>query len=253
MITVKTLFSGSSGNCTLITAGGRKFLIDAGVSAKRICRALEDEGLTGNDVAALFITHDHIDHVRGIALLSKKHRIPVIMNAPTARACVENGYFSPSDFSDNLLLFENEIIYSSGGVEISSFPVPHDAASPVGFRIEYECDRAAVATDVGHITGAIKDGFSGCRVAVIEANHDLEMLKNGPYPHWLIERVASPLGHLSNADCAEFAETLAKSGTERIVLAHISAENNTPELAVGEVKRRIGDAVAVEAAKRDIL
>ena len=91
MITVKTLFSGSSGNCTLITAGGRAFLIDAGVSAKRICVALESEGLTESDVEALFITHDHIDHVRGVAALSKKHRIPVIMNAPTARACVENG------------------------------------------------------------------------------------------------------------------------------------------------------------------
>ncbi|MBO4217528.1 MAG: MBL fold metallo-hydrolase [Clostridia bacterium] len=252
-ITVKTLFSGSSGNCTLITAGGRAFLVDAGVSAKRISAALEAEGLSAGGVEALFITHDHVDHVRGVPVMAKKLRLPVFMNEATARACVENGFISPSDFSENLFIFDKDLIYSSGGFEAFAFPVPHDAASAVGFRFEYGGAAAAIATDTGHVTGAMEDGFSGCGTAVIEANHDLFMLENGPYPRWLKERVASPLGHLSNTDCAAFAARLAENGAERIILAHISAENNTPELAVGEVVRAAGDGVYVEAAKRDCL
>ena len=250
-IEVKPLFSGSSGNCTLITAGGRSLLIDAGVSAKKICEALGACGTAPDMIEALFVTHDHIDHVRGISVLSKRYHVPVFMNLSTARACVDAGYFSPDDIADSFYLYEKDVVYVRNGLEVRSFPIPHDAADPVGYRIEYEGEHIAAATDTGHVTDGMLAHFEGCRTAVIEANHDPDMLENGPYPRMLKDRIASPVGHLSNIDCALFAQKLAESGTERIILAHISAENNTPELAYETVRGLTGEGVYIETAARD--
>ena len=172
------------------------------------------------------------------------------MNLPTAKACVAAGYFDAADLSGNLVLYENDVVYERDGLAVRSFPVPHDAAATVGYRIEYRGEHIAAATDVGHVTDIMLEHFKGCRTAVIEANHDPDMLERGPYPRSLKDRVASPYGHPSNPDCAAFAEKLAESGTERIVLAHLSAENNTPALASAEVRRRVGGGISVETAGR---
>lgn len=251
-LSVTTLFSGSSGNCALISADGRRFLIDAGVSAKRIRDALAALSVDVGSIEAVFVTHDHIDHVRGLAVLSRTFRVPVMMNVPTARACIANRYFAPEDFTDNLFLFENAVEYSESGLCVRSFDVPHDAAAPVGYRFEYKGECLAAATDTGHVTDSMIGNFYGCGTAVIEANHDPEMLNNGPYPQWLKDRIASPVGHLSNGDCADFAEILSKNGAKEIILAHISRENNTPELALRAVEKKVR-GTAVETAKRDLI
>ncbi len=239
------LYSGSKGNSTLVSAGGANILIDAGRSAKALCLALSRIGMCITDIDAIFITHDHNDHISSLATLSHKYRIPIHMLLNSAQ--VFDG-LCDEQLCKNLVLyrgtgFETDI----RGLHVKAYPVPHDSRAAVGYRLSFageggETVSLAVSTDTGHVTDTMLENLRGCYAVVIESNHDLEMLKNGPYPYELKKRIASKSGHLSNADCAVLASQLYAAGTRHIMLAHLSEENNLPELAYNEVFSAIADS-----------
>lgn len=244
---VVTLASGSSGNCTLVSDGGAHLLIDAGISMRRIVKPLAELGVRPGDVSGILITHEHSDHIGGLAMMTKHHRIPVFTAPGTARrlACSVPGL-------DGVL---NEITpgvpFDVGGFAVTAFETPHDAAQSVGYRIEGSAV-FALATDMGCVTDDILAALRGADAVIIEANHDEDMLMQGPYPYPLKRRILSDRGHLSNGMCARLARELAQSGTRYITLGHLSRENNTPALAYRTVCAAVeGLDVTVCAAPQD--
>ena len=229
-----TFASSSTGNCALVSAGGH-ILIDAGISLRRIRSHLSLSGLTPENISGVLITHEHSDHISGLAMLVKHHKIPVY--APAAVAAFLRG--SIPGIEPCLWEIAPDEAFSLGGMNIRAFPTPHDARQSVGYRIE----SGAVfgfATDMGHVTEEVVSGLLGADAVVIEANHDVNMLLDGPYPAYLKQRVLSDRGHLSNEDSAALGLCLAESGTQTIVLGHLSRENNTPSLACRTVRQALG-------------
>ena len=238
-----SLYSGSRGNSTFISAGGANILIDAGKSARSLCCALSDIGVDVDDIDAIFITHEHSDHISALQTLSHKHSIPIHILLRSAE--VFNG-LCDEKLCLNLRLYEgNSFETTIKGLTVKAFPTPHDSRAAVGYRLSFEENgeqaSIAVTTDTGHVTDVMLENLSGCYAAVIESNHDEEMLENGPYPYELKRRIASKRGHLSNADCATLASQLYEGGTKHIMLAHLSEENNLPSLAYNEVFTAIAD------------
>ena len=223
---IVTFASGSTGNCCLVSDGGVNVLIDAGISARRIVQGLGVLGLAPQDVCGVLITHEHSDHISGLPVLVKRTGMRI---------------FAPSELGEVLRRVKPELSESIdyiphdgglcvGDVRITAFPTPHDASASFGYRIEGS-EVFAFATDTGHISDELLEGLQGAATVVIAANHDQVMLKNGPYPPLLKQRVLSKHGHLSNDDCAKLACLLADSGTRQIILGHLSQQNNTPEAA----------------------
>jgi phosphoribosyl 1,2-cyclic phosphodiesterase len=221
------LFSGSTGNCLFLGSAVGGILIDAGVSAKRIAGALEFHGLAPAKIAAVFVTHEHGDHVAGLRVFCGRHHVPVFATAGTLRALEQK----------NLTEKLSAQSMPTGGVEVNDllvlpFQTSHDACEPCGYRVEDAAGATfAIATDTGYITDETRSALAGCDTVMLESNHEVNMLLNGPYDYWLKRRVLSDQGHLSNAACAEFLPELLHRGTARFFLAHLSQENNTPELA----------------------
>ena len=237
-IKICSLYSGSRGNSVFVEAGGAKILIDAGKSARSLCSALASIGENIDNIDAIFVTHEHKDHTDALRVLSHKRNIPIHILLPSAeifnglcdeRLCLCLALHNRSDFSVTVK-----------GLTVKAFPTPHDSRASVGYRLTYteggEEISIAHATDTGHVSDAMLDGMLGARYAVIEANHDLDMLRDGPYPVDLKARIASRRGHLSNVDCALLASRLAERGARAIMLAHLSEENNLPELAMSEIR-----------------
>ena len=237
---IVTFASGSTGNCSLITEGRTNILIDAGISMRRTLAALETLGLTPRDLCGVLITHEHSDHISGLPMLVKHYGVKVF--APKALCGVLAGM--KPQITNNLNCMPEDDKAELGGIAVSCFRTPHDAAYSVGYRFEGE-NIIAYATDTGSISDELVRGLEGAELALIEANHDVEMLKTGPYPYYLKQRIISPRGHLSNNDSGKLALHLAKSGTRHIILGHLSRENNTPELAYNTVN----DAVSTETAE----
>ena len=222
------LFSGSSGNCIYIKYGEEEILIDAGVSYKRICTALDSVGTSIQNIKAILVTHEHSDHVQGIPVLSKHNNIPIYINRKSASM-----YELPLDelFSGQAKIKDPGDTITFDGFEVNAFATPHDSAASCGYHFTFsDGTRFALATDMGHITGEIASYLLGCKCAIIESNHDEKMLKNGNYPYALKKRILSDNGHLSNDGCAAFIPKMVDKGAEKIILAHLSKENNTPEL-----------------------
>ena len=248
MIKAYSLFSGSSGNCFYIDAGDEKILIDAGVSARRISCALKALGSSLDDISAIFLTHEHIDHTRGLETISKNHTVPIHATVGTARAIVR----SPSSpLIENLYAYRDCFSVGIGALNVSSFPTSHDAAQPVGYTVEKNGVRIGFCTDTGCITETIRENLASCRAAVIESNHDERLLLLGSYPYQLKMRILSEIGHLSNDAAANLASFLSQNGTTSLLLAHLSRENNSPEIALDTVKRAVGNGVRVVAASPD--
>ena len=258
MNSVYTLYSGSGGNSAYFNLCGHEFLIDAGKSARTLCHALQDIGTDISGIEAIFITHEHTDHIGALEVLTKKHHIPVHICGRSAAKLKNMGSAGlKSCIVEHPPLFSVKL---GSNIEISSFVTPHDSLGSVGYRIEYceenggETAKRAIgfATDIGHITDGIREGLMGCRDIILESNHDLEMLMCGPYPEHLKMRIMSERGHLSNTDCAAFAAQLCENGTKNLLLAHLSEENNEPSLALSEVRASVADeSVHIAVADRE--
>jgi phosphoribosyl 1,2-cyclic phosphodiesterase len=224
-VRVCLLASGSKGNAILADAGGRKILIDAGLSATEILRRLALVGIAGTELDAILISHEHTDHTRGAGTLARKLKIPLLLSYPTSRE------LKASLGKVEIIEFESGYPFTFGELLIDPFPITHDACDPVGFLIECRDGKIGIATDLGIATRLVKDKLKGCRVLVLESNHDEEMLLNGPYPWHLKQRIRSRHGHLSNVESAELLDEIIHSGLEGIFLAHLSEVNNDPEVA----------------------
>lgn len=227
MARIYPLFSSSKGNCTFIGEPCGGVLIDAGASFKRISDALIRSNLTPSAIKGVYITHSHSDHVKGLKILTKKLGIPVFGQRETLEELLQNDMISPESE-----VFDLDSPAVSADMEINCFDTPHDTVRSCGYRIKMPDGRiCAVCTDLGHITETVRKNIIGCDLVLLEANYDEQMLKNGPYPAFLKERIRSSHGHLSNTDCAKQSAELISNGTTRIILGHLSQENNTPYLA----------------------
>ena len=252
MIELTTLFSGSSGNSTLIKTENTAVLVD-GRNCKAVCEALAKIGMSLSDISAIFVTHEHSDHISALDVMSKKRRIPIHVTEPSARILCRKPAAALCAVIHKGLVFEERV----GDLTLTSFPLPHDSAAHVGYIAKCDDgDCAGVATDMGYVTQLCFENLSCCRQAVIEANHDKYMLANGPYSRALKERVASRFGHLSNADSAALIAGLARCKTEKIMLAHLSLENNTPDKAREAIasfleSAGLSDKVTFKVAWRD--
>ena len=250
---IVTLYSGSGGNCVYINAADTAILIDAGKSARTLCKELNEIGAELDSIRAIFITHEHSDHVSALEVLSKKKNIPIHIMEKSAE---KFDRLPKGAIHENLVkhscMFEEKV----GGLTVSSFRTPHDSRMSVGYRISFEDEDGShsigLATDIGYVSDAVRCGLSGCEAVVLESNHDPDMLADGPYPYDLKMRIRSNRGHLSNPDSAAFAAELAKSGTRAFILAHLSEENNEPCLALDEAVCAISDTrVSVAVASPD--
>ncbi len=228
-----TLYSGSTGNAAYLETPHARILIDAGKCAKTLIASLGSIGVTPDSLDAILVTHDHHDHVSSLEVLAKKYPIPVHMLYQSALIYKRN----PPEALCACLQLYNDPHYSItvGDVKVSAFPTPHDSRASVGYRFELsDGTRIGYATDIGHVSREVRENLTGCESVVLESNHDVEMLFNGPYPYDLKLRIRSDHGHLSNRDAADFAAELAEKGTRHILLAHLSEQNNYPDLAYDE-------------------
>ena len=235
-----SLYSGSSGNAFLIVAPTGSLLIDAGKNARQLCNALESVGVAPESIGAVLVTHEHTDHISALPVFLKKHPVPVYLPEPCA-----NKLSADSALAMHMVPFGAGDSMEILGMQVLSFPTPHDTAASVGYRIEIPAEDTLLcvgyATDVGYVTREIEEGLIGCKAVVLESNHDVEMLTCGPYPAHLKKRILSKRGHLSNPECALLAAKLCASGTRSLMLAHLSRENNTPEIAYDESFGAIAD------------
>ena len=222
------LFSGSSGNCTYIGSADGGVLVDTGVSARRIECALREREIDPAAIRAVFITHEHSDHIAGLRVLVNRYGYKVYASAGTLDALVEM-----QALGENA---EFEVITDDGveaaGMYVLPFHTSHDSRESLGFRLHTADGRTmAVATDTGCMTDSLRGALVGCDLVLLESNHDIRMLENGPYPYYLKRRILGARGHLSNECCAAELPFLAQNGTTRFFLGHLSKENNFPDLA----------------------
>ncbi|RLE31040.1 MBL fold metallo-hydrolase [Candidatus Acetothermia bacterium] len=224
---VCTLGSGSAGNATLVEAPGGWLLVDAGFSWRELRRRAARMGLSVDGATTLLITHEHTDHVRGLASLLRRG-VQVWASPGTLRALGIQG---------RPLTGPEEIL----GLTVRPFRVLHDAAEPLGFRLELDGTSLVLATDLGLVTEEVQGALAGATAAILEANHDLTLLLGGPYPWHLKMRILGPKGHLANDATGQALAPLAGQGLKAAFLAHISQENNTPALALETVARALGD------------
>ncbi|MBQ7580232.1 MAG: MBL fold metallo-hydrolase [Clostridia bacterium] len=237
-----SLFSSSSANSTYISSQGSAILVDAGNSAKQILLSCERHGLETDEIKAIFITHEHTDHVKGVRVLAGKLGVPVYATEKTLQSMINKKVVDE----------KTEIIpvspagESVGGMEIIPFSTPHDSVDSVGYVVMLPDSRKiSICTDLGVVTDTVFNAVSKSDLILLESNHDINMLKNGPYDPALKRRILSQFGHLPNTDCAATALKLLESGTTRFVLGHLSKQNNTPKIAYAETKRAF-DSIGAE-------
>lgn len=219
------LASGSKGNSVYVESRETRLLIDAGLSARELKSRLALIGADGEALDALLVTHEHGDHCRGLGPMARSCRLPVFVHADTRQALPAPGRL------DDLREFDGDAAFTWRDLKIDPFPLTHDAVAPVGYTIETAEGKIGIATDLGIATRLVAERLKGCRVLVLEANHDEEMLRDGPYPWPLKQRIRSNHGHLSNTASAQLLQGLLWEGLEAVFLAHLSETNNRPGLA----------------------
>lgn len=227
MAKLVTLFSSSSGNSYYIGSSGQAVLIDAGRSCKQIEQAMMSNNLDMRSVRAIFVTHEHTDHCSGLRVLASRYGINVYASAGTLDALEAGGKLDSRFTSD---VIESRV--SLGDMLVERINTPHDAAESCGYRVTTpDGKKAIVATDMGVMLPSVREAISCCDLAVVESNHDVNMLLSGPYPYTLKRRILSDKGHLSNTACAQELPEFVRRGVRRLVLGHLSGENNTPDVA----------------------
>ena len=228
-VTVKfcVLASGSSGNAALVSTGKTRILVDAGLSMRELRRRLSTIGESLDSVDAILITHEHTDHVSGLPVLARNKDVRAIIHMTRLTGpAIDWGETTPVRLEN----FQAGAALQIGDIEVQSFSIPHDAIDPVGFTFEAEGVRIGIATDLGYIPESIKYHLRRADVLLLEANHDLDMLKVGPYPWSVKQRVMSRVGHLSNLVVSEYLLHDLDACTSRLILGHLSEHNNHPEI-----------------------
>jgi len=233
------LFSGSSGNSILVESRGAKILVDVGVTAKKLSSALSELGISLSEINAVFVTHEHTDHIAGLGVLGRKAKIPVYMNEATWNA-VRPLKGAPAESLVRIFRTGDDVEIG-GEMTVKSFHTSHDAAESVGFAFSDGSCRVGIATDTGYVTDETIRCLSGCRAVLLEANHDVDILRTGSYPAALKARILSDRGHLSNACSGEALAQLVAAGTDRVILGHLSRENNNPVVALCTVRDILED------------
>ena len=245
-----TLASGSEGNCYIYVNGRQRILIDAGKNTRYINDCLRQLALSVSDLTHILITHSHADHVSALPVLLKHTRAALVCSSETFSAI---GRKLP--FGVPVQLFEPGEGFWLGQVPVKTFATSHDVPGSCGFVLGQGSEQVAVCTDLGTMSGEIFETIRGSRLVLLESNHDAEMVKNGPYPYPLKMRILSDEGHLSNKFAAKVAVRLVESGTKKLLLAHLSAENNEPRLALDTVCGTLAEAgveMDVELAPRSM-
>lgn len=238
MLRFKNLGSGSSGNATLVHASsgsvGTTLLVDCGLGIRTLERRAAEAGLLLSDLDAIFITHEHADHIGCARSLARKHRIPVWMSEGTHRGLREG------DFDGLLHIASHAQVIDLGALQLHPFEVPHDAGEPLQLHCTDGDARLGILTDLGHVPPSVIEALAGCGTLMLECNHDAEMLAEGPYPWFLKKRVGGDFGHLANAAAAEAARTWLPLGLRQVVAAHLSRQNNRPDLARQALANALG-------------
>ena len=227
---VSLLASGSKGNALLVCSERSRLLIDAGLSARELSRRLALAGVAPESLDAVLVSHEHVDHVRGLGVLSRRWRVPVYVHHAAAELLADQ------QRPEALREFDGGAELAIGDFGVRVFPVTHDAAAPVGFTISGPAGKLGIATDLGIATRLVVEELRGCRGLILEANHDEAMLRDGPYPWPLKQRIKGNHGHLSNRACASLLEQLCWDGLEVVFLAHLSDTNNHPDLAAASAR-----------------
>ena len=231
MITIHTLASGSEGNAALVCAGDVHILVDAGISARRMEKALDSLGRPAKALSAVFITHTHTDHTAGLRVLLKHTGAPVFASPAVCAALMRQ----MPDYASLMHPLCSGDRRSIGKLTVTAFDTSHDAAGSMDYRFDSGGASAGILTDTGFVTPAAERILAGAELLLLESNHDIEMLQSGPYPYPLKQRILGDRGHLSNDAAAEFACRMAQRGTRQFVLVHLSRENNTPARALNTV------------------
>ncbi len=237
-LNISVLASGSSGNAIYVASEKRTLLIDVGLSGKEVNKRLKKVNSSVEEIDAILLTHEHGDHIQGAGVISRRCDVPIYASQGTWQEAQDKlGKITTANKKiinkDNLIL---------GDLKITPFSISHDAKQPFGYSIYHQDCKVAIATDTGEVTAEVKDAVKGAEFVILESNHDLEMLKIGPYPWSLKKRVMSAKGHLSNDDAGAAVVDLVKNSTNQIMLAHLSQDNNIPELAYLTIKNMLADA-----------
>lgn len=232
-LAVCVLASGSKGNAIYLSDGVTSILIDAGLSATEIKRRLKSRGLNPRDLDAIIVTHEHSDHIQGVGVLSRQLKLPIYLSRSIEKK-VAAGYGV-----HDIRTFNSGSTFQIDNLVVHPFAVSHDAADPVGFTIGQNGSRIGVATDLGAVTSRLKDNLKDCHLLILEANHDSDMLINGPYPWYLKRRIQSRSGHLSNEQSRHLLMELQHQGLKHVILAHLSQTNNAPHKVLAEVSRAL--------------
>ena len=250
-----TLYSGSSGNSIFISTENAKILIDAGLPGKYIDYALDSIGEKTSDIDAIFVTHEHSDHIKGVGVLSRKYGIPIYANKLTWQAMkTKIGKIK----EENIKIIEGKCTIIKD-LYVTNYAISHDAACPIGYSVRNDNKKVCVTTDLGYFSEEAKNESIDADVVLLESNHDVEMLKFGPYPYPLKKRILSDFGHLSNEACGEAIISIMNEKPKRVILGHLSKTNNYPDLAYKTVENillengvMIGQDVLLDIAKRDM-
>ncbi len=227
---VCVLASGSKGNAIYISDGTTAVLVDAGLSGVEIQRRMKSRGLAPETLAAIIVSHEHTDHIQGVGVLSRRYRLPVYINEKTRKAAAAR-----LGRVHNYQNFECGHTFCINDLTIHPFSISHDASDPAGFTFMQNGFKTAIATDLGIATAMVREHLKDCRLLVLEANHDPEMLLSGPYPWHLKQRIKGRTGHLSNTVSRDLLSDIRHSGLQHVILAHLSDKNNTASKAIAEI------------------
>lgn len=245
--------SGSTGNAVLVYTDKTKILIDCGVSGKTVEEGIKKIGIDPSELSAILVTHEHNDHIKGIGVMMRRYKLDVYANKKTWSAMEDS--FGKIDERNKKIIDESGKI-KIGDIEAESFKIPHDAVDPVGYNIVSGNRKISVATDIGYLNEELFAALKGSNAVLLEANHDKSMLEMGSYPYYLKQRIKGKEGHLSNDEAGLAAKYLYKMGTRRIILGHLSKENNYPLLAQQTVlnilkEEGIEDKIKISVASGD--
>lgn len=222
------LASGSTGNATVVAAGNTVVLVDVGLSAKRIDQLLEGQGVHGKDISAIYVTHEHSDHIKGLGVFARRHHLPIYANEKTWEQLDKHVGEIPES---NRRVMDTDSVIDMGDLQVESYGISHDAVEPVGYCFYHRRQKLTLATDLGYMSSKVKEKLSDSNAIVLETNHDVDMLRMGQYPWNIKRRILGDLGHLSNEAAAEGLCDVMSNRTKAVYMAHLSRDHNLLDLA----------------------